>query len=362
MGRKQDKQAARDAAKKIDEDAAIADFVRAKIDLIELTDAINDDEGPADILIARGKAIRAAAKWLGTLAHAFAPIFVLYLLQHHHPNLWGFYLLNAALFTFLAICFGIKLVQFVFAGGFSRDRYRWIAAAKASDTVKKSEKTLTRTYNKSREEIERVFRDRITAYVTNVTELSSGQQGTDTPQNTSESIYDLRFNIRKRVERAIDEYRDSSLMNLTIGIIFFVAIAVSHTHFLDLLFPGILRLPQIRSDLFNFVQLLVSISASTFAFFFLWTYRSHSNDAKFFRNELTSIDMKLLGVLQAKEAAEASGASNETRQQYLQILGDLARTERHLLLNFGQKSVYDEVAKTERLFWRMGLQRRGEKP
>lgn len=368
------------------EDAAVLEAVRAKIDLIELLDAINDDEGSADLLIARGKAIRSAQKWLALSVYAAVITLPSYILLSHFIPPDQIDPCFAALGTLQAICIGINLASFIFAGGFNQDRYRWMSAARANDTVKNCEKALTRNHKKSRAAIEQAIGDGIRDYINAVTQnqgnantasqspiesrstASSQSPSTDntnivsTPLSTSESIYDLRLNIRKRLVGAIKESRGSSILNLSVGIILIIAIAIGHTHVLDLINIQFSHILKEKNGPFDVVQLFINVSASAFAFFFLWTYRSHSNDAKFFRNELTSIDMKLLGVLQAKEAAEASSGNRETHRRYMQILEDLARTERHLLLNFGQKSVYDEVAKTERLFWRMGLRREINKP
>jgi hypothetical protein len=77
-----------------------------------------------------------------------------------------------------------------------------------------------------------------------------------------------------------------------------------------------------------------------FSFFFLKLYKQNIGDIKYFQNEVTNVDMKLLA-LRASCADETEGKVDP------ELLKIIAGTERNFVLQKGQSSISNEASKME---------------
>ncbi len=75
-------------------------------------------------------------------------------------------------------------------------------------------------------------------------------------------------------------------------------------------------------------KVTLSITASIFSFFFLSTYRRNLGEIKYFQNEMTNIEMRLLSLAMAEE-----GDFKEVLQR---IIAAIATTERNFILKKGE--------------------------
>jgi len=79
---------------------------------------------------------------------------------------------------------------------------------------------------------------------------------------------------------------------------------------------------------------LLSLSASVFAFFFLSTYRRNLTEGRYFQNELTNFQSRLLAVRLHQEMSLVKADRGD--EPLLAMLGLLAATERNFILRKGE--------------------------
>lgn len=152
----------------------------------------------------------------------------------------------------------------------------------------------------------------------------------------------------RRIEREIRDLRLRSNLNLLIGMaitglgLFMLWETVDQ---IERATGGKLIVPSVELDLVRDILLPVVprvslvIFIEIFAFFFLRLYRDGLSEIKYFQNELTNFESKMIAVEVALLSAD--------RDSLKVALDSLAKTERHFILQKGQTTVDLERAKAE---------------
>ena len=151
-------------------------------------------------------------------------------------------------------------------------------------------------------------------------------------------VYDEFVSTRRRLGNEIDNMARRANINLIIGILTSLGAIGTLTYIVlttdinqenpyDLL-PGLI----LRVSLVIFIEI--------FSFFFLKLYKQNISDIKYFQNEVTNVDMKLLAI-RASSAEESEGKIDS------ELLKIIANTERNFVLQKGQTSILNEGARME---------------
>ncbi|CAM2005283.1 hypothetical protein [Acanthopleuribacter pedis] len=132
---------------------------------------------------------------------------------------------------------------------------------------------------------------------------------------------------RKRLKSAIQNLKNQGYANLILG--------------MSISIIGVLLLSvDVLRDNFvfeNFApKLAMSLIIQSVGFFFLSLYKNSISEIKYFQNELTNIESKMIAVTLANQ-----GVSHNARV----ILDELARTERNFVLKKGETTATIEMAK-----------------
>ena len=143
--------------------------------------------------------------------------------------------------------------------------------------------------------------------------------------------------IRERLMREIADLGRRGNVNLIFGIlitfmaigllIYFVLSMDSPTSDWQSLLPTII----LRASLVLFVEV--------FAFFFLRLYRSSLQEIKYFQNELSTVELRII-------AMDAAVATGDTSVIYA-VASDLAKTERNFVLKKGESTTQAQRTKSE---------------
>ncbi len=150
----------------------------------------------------------------------------------------------------------------------------------------------------------------------------------------------INEDLDKSSKRVIDEIgrlTKSANVNLIFGsltTISAVAILVVQVFYQELTFKSI---PELLSHYLPRLSLIVFVEV--FAFFFLRIYKSNLNDIKYFHNEKTNIEQKLLSL------KIAALVGNETIIEH--VIKELAKTERNFVLKKGESTIELEKEKLE---------------
>lgn len=156
------------------------------------------------------------------------------------------------------------------------------------------------------------------------------------------------FTSVRRIEREIRDLRLRSNLNLLIGMfitglgLYMLWETVGQIEYAT---GGKLVVPRVDFDLARDLMLPIVprvslvIFIEIFAFFFLRLYRDGLSEIKYFQNELTNIESKMIAV-----EVSLIWADSESLKV---ALDSLAKTERHFILQKGQTTVDLERAKAE---------------
>ena len=101
--------------------------------------------------------------------------------------------------------------------------------------------------------------------------------------------------------------------------------------------PTFTGMAEVMSHFLPRLSLVVVIEV--FAYFFLRLYKQSLDEIKFFQNEMTNVESKYLGLYVASEAGCDDGVLN--------VINELASTERNFILEKGQSTVSLEQKKME---------------
>ncbi|MGE8165193.1 hypothetical protein ACQKRQ_34220 [Paraburkholderia sp. NPDC080076] len=166
-----------------------------------------------------------------------------------------------------------------------------------------------------------------------------------------ERLSDSSITIRKRLSREISDLRLRSNINLAIG----MAITISGLYLLWTtvsIIDASALLKNLASEgaetnakfvknlvLPMFPRVLLVVFIEVFAYFFLRLYKAGLEEIKYFQNELTNVEAKLVSV----EFAHITGSTESLKS----ALETLSHTERNFVLEKGQTTVELEKAKSE---------------
>jgi hypothetical protein len=144
----------------------------------------------------------------------------------------------------------------------------------------------------------------------------------------------LREELRARLKSEIDEQARKADLNLvlgaataTVGIGILVWLAFSAGSINAGTAGARPPIPMVYYGMF-IARGMLSLTANTFAFFFLSTYRRNLSEVKYFQNELSNVELKLL-------ALDAAVGAN-MRDAVKKIATILASTERNFVLRRGE--------------------------
>jgi len=161
-------------------------------------------------------------------------------------------------------------------------------------------------------------------------------------------------NIKKSFERIIDRLenelsvlRRRSSINLSIGILITMGALYMLFHTIDLFYTDLNPITnELTKDktlqeilILLLPRLSIVIFIEIFAFFFLRLYAKGLEEIKYFQNELTNIESKLI-------SAEIAFITNNT-EGLKESLTMLSKTERNFILKKGETTVELEKAKSE---------------
>ena len=145
------------------------------------------------------------------------------------------------------------------------------------------------------------------------------------------------LNTKVRIERETLRLSRYAYINLMIGFI---------TTFLAIFFLGYSLLgvesKEITSNeyFFHFLpRFSLSILVEIFSFFFLKLYKSNLDDIKYFNNEKTNIEMKIIAIKTAFVF--------DDKESVKQLIIELAKTERNFILKKGESTVELEKRKSD---------------
>ncbi|MFH6967640.1 hypothetical protein [Flavobacterium sp. FlaQc-28] len=145
------------------------------------------------------------------------------------------------------------------------------------------------------------------------------------------------LNTKVRIERETSRLSRYAYTNLMIGFI---------TTFLAIFFLGYSLLgvesKEITSNeyFFHFLpRFSLSILVEIFSFFFLKLYKSNLEDIKYFNNEKTNIEMKIIAIKTAFVF--------DDKESVKQLIIELAKTERNFILKKGESTVELEKRKSD---------------
>ncbi|MEP4094100.1 hypothetical protein [Reichenbachiella sp.] len=149
--------------------------------------------------------------------------------------------------------------------------------------------------------------------------------------NIQEELDDIKYRIEKEIARLS---RNGNL-NLTIGFV---------TTFMAIFFLGysVLSIQNVDGTyddfLYSFIpRVTLSVFIEIFSFFFLRIYKNNLEDIKYFNNERTNIDLKLLALKTAYYRDD-----NELTKS---VVSELSKTERNFTLKKGESTVDIEKLK-----------------
>lgn len=145
------------------------------------------------------------------------------------------------------------------------------------------------------------------------------------------------LDVKKRIERETARISRYGYINLMIGFV---------TTFLAIFFLGYSLLGVQTTNIsatdyiYHFIpRLSLSILIEVFSFFFLRLYKKNLDDIKFFNNERTNIEMKVISV--------KTGLLFNDKEVISQLVKDLSKTERNFVLKKGESTVELEKNKME---------------
>lgn len=170
-------------------------------------------------------------------------------------------------------------------------------------------------------------------------------------ESISERLHESALNIRVRLEREISDLRLRSNINLLIGmmitllglfLLWTIVNTVDSSEMLKVLASkGIESNSQfIKNLILPLVpRVMLVIFIEVFAYFFLRLYKNGLSEIKYFQNELTNVESKMV----ALELAHLSKNSEAVSR----VIASLVETERNFILQRGETTVELEKAKSE---------------
>ncbi|MGL6459671.1 hypothetical protein HQ395_13660 [Aeromonas hydrophila] len=170
-------------------------------------------------------------------------------------------------------------------------------------------------------------------------------------ESISERLHESALNIRVRLEREISDLRLRSNINLLIGmmitllglfLLWTIVNTVDSSEMLKALASkGIESNSQFIKNLILPLapRVMLVIFIEVFAYFFLRLYKNGLSEIKYFQNELTNVESKMV----ALELAHLSKNSEAVSR----VIASLVETERNFILQRGETTVELEKAKSE---------------
>lgn len=188
---------------------------------------------------------------------------------------------------------------------------------------------------KNIDEVKKEIRTTIDHQVSKLSEEKIIQQITDkfTKELYAKSKLDLIENelvsIKNRIERETARLARYGYINLMIGFITtFLAI-----FFLGYSLLGVQTQNTTPTDyIYHFIpRLSLSVLIELFSFFFLRLYKNNLEDIKYFNNERTNIEMKIVAI--------KTSLAYDDKETVKSLMLELAKTERNFVLKKGESTV-----------------------
>lgn len=196
---------------------------------------------------------------------------------------------------------------------------------------------------KNIDEVKQEIRTTIDHQVSKLSEEKIVQQITEkfTKELYAKSKLDLIENelvsIKNRIERETARLARYGYINLMIGFI---------TTFLAIFFLGYsllgVQTENITSTeyIYHFIpRLSLSVLIELFSFFFLRLYKNNLEDIKYFNNERTNIEMKIVAI--------KTSLAYDDKETVKSLMLELAKTERNFVLKKGESTVEIEKNRTD---------------
>lgn len=196
---------------------------------------------------------------------------------------------------------------------------------------------------KNIDEVKQEIRTTIDHQVSKLSEEKIVQQITDkfTKELYAKSKLDLIENelvsIKNRIERETARLARYGYINLMIGFI---------TTFLAIFFLGYSLLGVQTENItpteyiYHFIpRLSLSVLIELFSFFFLRLYKNNLEDIKYFNNERTNIEMKIVAI--------KTSLAYDDKETVKSLMLELAKTERNFVLKKGESTVEIEKNRTD---------------
>ncbi len=150
-------------------------------------------------------------------------------------------------------------------------------------------------------------------------------------------IIDYTYQFRNRLKGHIQNISRNSNLNLLIGLII-TSIAVSLL--LYLVFNPASELNSYFALLSHYIpRILIIVFVEIFAFFFLRLYKANIAEIRYFHNELTNIDAKIIGL--------KSAIWIEDKEVLKSVINSIVETERNFILKKDESTIELEQIKFE---------------
>lgn len=147
--------------------------------------------------------------------------------------------------------------------------------------------------------------------------------------------------IKTRIEKEAARLSRYGYINLFMGVSTTV-LAISFLGYWLISSISDTSIPDVKSGAFYyhlFLRLSLSILIEIFSFFFLKLYKSILDDIKYFNNERTNIEMKIVAI----KTSVAYGNKDDIKKLML----DISKTERNFILKKGESTVELEKIRTD---------------
>jgi hypothetical protein len=172
-----------------------------------------------------------------------------------------------------------------------------------------------------------------------IIEQVSVRYHTELSNLTKLDLVDIELNaVKHRIEKETARISRYGYINLMIGFI---------TTFMAIFFLGYSLLNvqtqniSITEYIFHFIpRLSLSILIELFSFFFLKLYKINLEDIKYFNNERTNLEMKIVAI--------KTGLLLDDKSTVNKLLIELSKTERNFVLKKGESTVEIEKNKMDR--------------
>lgn len=161
-------------------------------------------------------------------------------------------------------------------------------------------------------------------------DIVSSERYSDLLRDLLEFKERLNMEIRKLSLRANTNLSIGSVTTLIAVVVLYLTVVSNHLNFSDSISLYSYFIPRISLVIF----------IEVFAFFFLKLYRSNLDNIRYYHNELTNIEMKIISL--------KSAIINVDKSTINEVVKELSRTERNFVIKKGETTIELERLKNEK--------------